>query len=265
VTIGADSTFTGAVIDSTYANANMSIRNKWQRIWIIIVAAVGDPAGQPIIVRTNSGMATGNTLYFANPQLEQASVPSPFSDNAIYAPAKVITQSFIGAIGAAFEQMDDLAHANPQWSSLLDINRIPDEGLPWFGQFTGTLVDPNLTFAQQRQQIRANPGWHRGTKDAIALAVRPLLTGTQTVNIVERDTSPYHFNLATYGSETPDSNLVQVAVNRVKPAGLQWLYTLIPGSPGGPGTTYANLYFDFLSYQVIMDEKTTYQDVYLHP
>jgi hypothetical protein len=74
-----------------------------------------------------------------------------------------ILTNFIGALSQAYQQMDDLAHSDPPWSVLLDINNVPDEGLAWFGQFVGTIVNPNLSFDQQRQQIRDRAGWQRGT------------------------------------------------------------------------------------------------------
>lgn len=176
---------------------------------------------------------------------------------------EILTQ-FIGALSQAYQQMDDLAHTDPPWSALLDIDRVPDEGLEWFGQFVGTVVDPNLTHNQQRQQIRARVGWQRGTPAALAAAVQVLLTGTQTVQIIERDTSPYHFEIATYGDETPDANLVVLAIQSQKPAGLQFTYTIIGGTPA-TATTYENLYLDESSYAGVYADYQSYQDVFLNP
>ena len=177
-----------------------------------------------------------------------------------------ILKQFIGAVGQAFQQMDDLAHnsPNPSWSILMDVDNIPDEGLQWFGQFVGTIVDPNLTYNQQRQQIKQRAGWQRGTPAAIVAAVRPLLTGTQTVALVERDTSAYHFSISTYGDETADSNRVQIAIQNNKPAGLQFTYTIIGGSPS-TAKTYQNLWIDYSTYQLVYANLTTYNDVYNTP
>jgi hypothetical protein len=100
--------------------------------------------------------------------------------------------------------------------------------------------------------------------EALLNAVRVLLTGTQTVNLIERDSSPYHFNIATYGDETPDQNLVLLAILDNKPAGLQFTYSIIGGSPS-TADTYENLYIDEASYSDVYTTDQTYQDVYLNP
>ena len=264
VRVGNNNTLVNAILDNTHINANLSIRNKWQRIWQVVTPDLADVAGNPVTVLSDA--ANGSFFYIANPQIELGGSPSPFSDNAVYAPAKIITQNFLRAIGVAFEDMEQLADSDPQnqWRNLLDIDTIADVGLPWFGQLSGTVVNPNYTPAQQRQQIRNLSGWSRGTPQAITNAVRPLLTGTQTVNLVERDTGAYHFYVATYSAETPDSNLVNLTILNNKPAGLQYQYTVIAGAPGTT-TTYSNVYIDFSTYSAVYTQKQTYQDLYLHP
>lgn len=178
-----------------------------------------------------------------------------------------ILTNIVGACSQAFQQLDTLANndgSQPPWAYLLDIDNLPDEGVAWFGQFVGTIVNPNLTVAQQRQQIRDRLGWQRGTTIAMLSAVKVLLTGTQTVDIVERDTSPYHFNIATYSDETPDQNVVLLAIEANKPAGLQFLYSIIGGSPS-TADTYENLFLDEATYATTYIDYQTYEDVYLNP
>jgi hypothetical protein len=185
--------------------------------------------------------------------------------------AQTILQ-FIGALGAMFQQVDTLAHPSidtdgnqaASWTQLIDVDRIPDEGIPWFAQFTGVSLNPNYTVAQQRQQIRDRMGWKRGTPAAMAAVIQSVLTGTKTVQFVERDTSPYHFNVATYSDETPSSDAVIAAVVSSKPAGLQFTYTEIPGSPA-TADSYENLYIDYGSYMDVYSVNETYQDVYINP
>lgn len=175
--------------------------------------------------------------------------------------------NFLGAIGAAFQQMDDLAHSSlnrPPWSNLMDIDSVPDEGLTWFGQLVGTVVNPSLTPDQQRQQIRDRVGWQRGTVAAITSSVRNLLTGTQTVIISERDTGAYHFHISTYNNETPDQNKVLLAIIANKPAGVQFTYTILGGSPPTAGT-YFNLFNDYANYANVFSFEQTYQDVFQNP
>ena len=175
-----------------------------------------------------------------------------------------ILTNYIGALSQAFQQMDTLAHSDPPWSILMDIDNIPDEGIAWLGQFVGTIVNPNLTPDQQRQQIRQRAGWQRGTPDALTSAVQNLLTGTRTVQIVERDTSPYHFTIATYSDETPDQNLVMLTIVANKPAGLRFSYSLIGGSPS-TADTYENVFLDFPTYADIYADEQTYEDLYINP
>jgi hypothetical protein len=175
-----------------------------------------------------------------------------------------IILNFLGAIGWAFEQMDDLAHSGEgyePWARLMDLNIIPDEGIPWLGQFSGVDVDPNLDAGGQRQQVMSHVGWNRGTPAVLAAALMPYLTGTQTVAFIERDTSPYHFSVSTYASETPDANLVVLAIEKNKPAGLQYTYTDIAGSPSTT-STYQVVFNKYNIYDALYAANATYQDVY---
>jgi hypothetical protein len=186
--------------------------------------------------------------------------------------AATLFGKFISALGTMFQQQDDLVQIEtdsqgklaPSWSILMDIDRLPDEGLGWFSQFMGVALNPNLSANDQRQQIRNHAGWNRGTPATLAAAVQALLTGTKTVQYIERDTTPYHFTISTYTTETPNSAAVTAAIIANKPAGLQFTYTVIAGSPGTTAT-YQNLYLDYASDALVFNSNTAYQDVYLHP
>lgn len=207
---------------------------------------------------------------------------------------------FCGGIGQAFQQQDTLAHIDgihPQWSILLDIDRIPDEGVPWLGQFVGVTVDLSLPISDQRQQIRDHVGWQRGTVDTLKKAVGRFLTGTKTVDVIERDSSPYHFTVNTYSTETPaeitlqnlyddyltfeafyeayDSfesywltdpraYILEVILAYSKPAGLQFDFTVTAGSPGSVKTLQA-VWIDYDTFQELLEANETFQNVYLYP
>lgn len=207
---------------------------------------------------------------------------------------------FLGALGQAFQQMDTLAFpgdGTPPWSALVDIDRIPDEGLPYLGQMIGVAVDTGLTFDQQRQQIRDHTSWQRGTPAALTKAIQMFLTGSKTVVITERDTSPYHFGITTYSDETPpditfadlyaDYNTMEafyldfasfedywlsdlrefirsVVIANNKPAGLQYTYTVTPGSPG-VYKTFEALYLDWNTLQQVYEKYETFNDLYINP
>ena len=205
---------------------------------------------------------------FAQAVYDQLNIDGLLDDNPA---AATVMSKFISALGEMFQQQEDLVYSGADqdnyiipWSILMDIDRLPDEGLAWFGQFMGVTLNPNLSANDRRQQIRAHAGWNRGTPATLAAAVQALLTGTQTVQYIERDTTPYHFTISTYTTETPNSAAVAAAIIANKPAGLQFTYTVIAGSPGTTAT-YQNLYLDYPSNALVYNNNTSYQNVYLHP
>lgn len=113
-----------------------------------------------------------------------------------------------GALGQLFQQFDDIVRGDDvdptPWSKLLDINRIPDEGVPWLGQFFGVQVDTSLTPDQQRQQVRSLEQWARGRPDYMKDVIRRSggLIGNQSIILRERDSSAWHFTVITYPNET---------------------------------------------------------------
>jgi hypothetical protein len=132
-----------------------------------------------------------------------------------------------------FQDVEDWASdtddGKPGYSILIDITRTPDEALPWLAQFVGAKLTVGLSPDQQRQQIIGLGNWKRGTVAALQAAPLQYLTGTQTVVVHERDTSPYHFLVYTLASETPNSAAVLAALLANKPAGLQMTYTVYSG------------------------------------
>lgn len=162
---------------------------------------------------------------------------------------------FLTAIAQMYEQVkswaDDDDDGNVGWSILLDLNRAPTEVLPWLGQFVGAIVDPRLSDAAQRAQIDNPVIWQRGSVAGILNAIQPLLTGTKTVLMKERDpvASPsqpaYGLTIFTYTSETPSSAAVLAAINAVKPAGIILNYQTISG------WTYAALDVAYASYNAM--------------
>lgn len=203
---------------------------------------------------------------------------------------------FFGAIGSMYNQMDYLAHADIPWSPMVDIDLVPDEGLPWFGQLIGVAVDTSFDAVAQRQQIRDHVRWKRGTPKAIARSIQPYLTGSKTVDFIERDISAYHFEVITFGDETPATlsyadiynNYASYAefydltpsyesywntdphaeilatLNLKKPATLQFVWTITPGSPG-TYKDYEALYIDFSTYQAAYQAFETYDYLYINP
>lgn len=96
------------------------------------------------------------------------------------------------------------------WSMILDVDRAPYVGLPWLGQMVGvTTPEPMVGETQAaheartRAYIRDTGGFDRGTPAAIVGAVQQYLTGSKSVILIERDSSPYHFQVRVRQSQTP--------------------------------------------------------------
>lgn len=82
------------------------------------------------------------------------------------------------SIGIPFQLVEDLVRDTPDgvgWSTLLDLERCPDEALPWLAQFVGVRVLPNSTPEDQRARIASTDGFKRGTRDALIGAARATL------------------------------------------------------------------------------------------
>lgn len=169
---------------------------------------------------------------------------------------------FVDAICSPMAELDaiagDQADGSPGWGALLDVDRCPDWALDWLGQFVGVVIPPNVTDPTRRRDVvRAAAGLARGTLAAIIAAAQPYLDGPRRVEIVERDTSPYHFSLTIYEADllgptydqlaaqyssyddlsaafaiyddigsTPEQ--VESAVLAAKPAGLVMSFTSVP-------------------------------------
>lgn len=140
--------------------------------------------------------------------------------------------AMLTGIASGFEPVDyvvrDRANGDvPGWTVMLDANLCPEWALAWLAQIVGITVPAGADPDAVRAAIRTPAGWRRGTVGAIRDAVRPLLTGSQTVQVLERQPGawpaaddPYHYTVRTFIDETPDVAAVQAAVARQKPAGM---------------------------------------------
>jgi Phage tail protein (Tail_P2_I) len=176
--------------------------------------------------------------------------------------------AYIDAIGRMFQDAADLVQDGENgevgWSIVLDIDRIPDAGLDWLAQFLGIRFYVGSDVATKRQQIRDHISWQRGTPAQVAASVRLFLAGTKTVQMNERNPTPYSFAVIIWAAEapadtSPTSPLVQYVNAYAKPAGLKWTLTVNPGSP--PATTYAAIYTRGDTYGVIYNSFQTYGDI----
>jgi hypothetical protein len=160
------------------------------------------------------------------------------------------------AIGTMYQELDQIERDSPDgpgWSSLLDLNRCPDEALPWLAQFVGVRLLPDSTPAAQRARILATDGWKRGTPAALAAAAAATLTGSQTVTLRERDAGdPYALRVQTLTAETPDPSATVNAILSQKPAGLTLTFQTLVGQD------YLSLEADHASYAALASDYQTY-------
>ena len=146
---------------------------------------------------------------------------------------------YMGSLGAMFQVIQGYArdqNGAVGWSQMVDVERCPDEALPWLGQFVGVVAPPqganetNEAYAERlRVIVRNQEAQARGSVGAMKSAIAAVLTGNKFVDFTERDTSPYHFHVNTLTYETPDAAALTAAINAAKPAGLQYTYTGITG------------------------------------
>lgn len=166
---------------------------------------------------------------------------------------------FVGGIGQMVQEIEGYVREGdndePGWSSILDLDLIPEKGLGWLAQFQGISIDPKLADAEQRERIRETDGWVRGTALAFAGAAKPYLTGSKHVTIRERHGGAYRTTVHTYTAETPDPAAVLAALLEQKPIGIILTYAVYDGQD------YQDVYDNYLTYQAVYDAYATAQDL----
>lgn len=197
---------------------------------------------------------------------------------------------WLDGIGQILGRITDLAMTDPDtgdigWSIILDPDRCPTYALPWLAQLVGVRFDATQnTDAAQRAAIKAEQSWQRGTPAAIQAAAAKYLNPGQSVQIYERDTSPYHLTVvitlgqftagtysqlsatyATYAAYAAAAStyalplypqaLIEAAILSQKPAGLimviEALNGITYGTLGGRYETYAALDAAFATYNAL--------------
>lgn len=131
--------------------------------------------------------------------------------------------TFLGGIGEAFRDVEEIARAQPgrePYQQAYDIDLAPDWFLPFLGMFVGVAVTPNASPEVQRQQIRAEGGFIRGRVSTLVAVVQATLTGAQRVRVSERYTDAWTIDVQTYPSETPHTTVTANAARAAKAAGL---------------------------------------------
>lgn len=164
---------------------------------------------------------------------------------------------YCGSIGAMFQPVADVARDTvdgPGWSSVVDVDRAPDEWLAWLAQFVGVTLVPGTTPAEQRERINSTDGFRRGTVAAIRSAAQLHLTGSRTVLITERlDGDAYALAVRTLDTETPDPTATAADILAAKPAGLVLDYADLTGQ------TYDAVHVTYDDYEDVRDTFANYE------
>lgn len=165
---------------------------------------------------------------------------------------------YIDALTKLMEEIDSLArddNSYPGWSAIVDINRCPDEGIEWLGQFVGVVIPAGTTDADARTLIISQQDKLRGTPGAIIRAAQLHLTGTKQVTLRERFGDPYFLQVITRTGETPNPTQSLADIMTQKPAGIVLTYTVMTGQD------YLILFTNKATYDAVTTGYVTYQGV----
>lgn len=123
------------------------------------------------------------------------------------------------------------------WGKALDPDYAPAPVLRWLAQFAGVQVLPSDTEAGQRARITAAAGIKRGKPGAMAAEVRPTLTSSQYVDILQQvGGNRWALTVVTLAGETPDPAATYAAALRQKPAGVNLSHVVATGAIVDQGT-----------------------------
>lgn len=166
----------------------------------------------------------------------------------------------VDGLTAELETTDELLSpaGDRAWPVLFDLNASPFPG--WLGQATGTKVPAGLSPQEQRDYVRDRRAWQRGTPGAIRAAVAATLRGSQRVELLERDGSPWRLTVQVYASEVGDGDTYSIlaAAESQKPVGIVVTLQVLTGATyahmaTNHGPTYADLTAAFGTYQQARD------------
>jgi hypothetical protein len=135
---------------------------------------------------------------------------------------------------------------NPGWTALASPNRCPSPWLRVLAQWAGIRRWDAIDDVDLRNLIGPrSPGLWRGTRAAMAAAVRRFLPPDGTIYLEERaGGDAYAFRVFTYDFDEHDPALVEAALLAAKPAGLTLIYEVRSGQ----------------TYRMVRERHPTYAD-----
>lgn len=137
---------------------------------------------------------------------------------------------YLRTLAVPFDRAYQLTHQGEDpWSVALDPETCPDWALPWLATMAGVRVPGGMIPTRIRRLVVDQPSKRRGTLPALTAAIQATLSGTRSVDIVERDGSAYRLTIRTEDEETPMPLDTYNAIMRHKPAGIVLNYQVIGG------------------------------------
>jgi hypothetical protein len=71
----------------------------------------------------------------------------------------------------------------PGWSQIMDIDRCPDEGLSWLGQFVGVRLNSQLTKQEKKDKITSWQSFQRGNPDSMKTVLRDVVNSVTSGSV----------------------------------------------------------------------------------
>lgn len=174
----------------------------------------------------------------------------------------------VDGLTTELERVDVLIQPAPGgWPTLFDLDTTPQPA--WLGTITGTTVPPGLTLEEQRAYVRDRAAWRRGSLDAIAAAIRTLLTDPASghVGVIERPGgNAWHLQILVYDDDTTATAAqILAAAATQKPVGLildgvTLLATVADPDNDFPGVTWWKPHEQVTTYARLKALAPTYAD-----
>lgn len=166
--------------------------------------------------------------------------------------------ALIGGLGMAFDQVEQVARAQPgrqPYQQVYDITRTPDFMLGWLGQFVGVPWTAYTDAVAKRQQVMAEVNFYRGSIPNLIAAALAQQTAPNRTTVTERVGDAWGIDVAYDPAYTPDVTAYEQAVI----AAIPWALALTIVSASVPLFDEGTLIPDTLSSSIHFDTATLAQ------
>lgn len=168
---------------------------------------------------------------------------------------------WLETFGIWLQRVDDYIRDTddgPGWSLVVDVDRCPEEALPYLAQFAGVSLVGVSDPVAQRDKVRDRPNLKRGRPASILSAAQTHLTGAKTVLMQERfDDNAYQLLIRTFADETPDEAVTLADILTQKPGGIVLDYDTLAGT----SPSWALLTATYANWTAVSTAFSTWQEV----